>query len=204
MTTTAPHATDYGWLRERHAALRESYCVTLAGALTPADLLEALGAEPGPRIAGVAGLFEPSFDAWSQRQGDELFVGVAAVGDWSLMVEVNGYLGVTSSALRPLSRGRTIVAHHRNIDAVDHFVWLADGELLLHFEPLSPYRRDGSRADGFLVEMRESGFRLDPDAELDDRNTEAAFALAERITGVRLTAELLDSLEFTCGTAPVR
>jgi hypothetical protein len=204
MTAETPHATDYAWLRERHAALMEAYCITLVGAITPTRLLEELGAGPQSRITGVAGLFEPSFDAWEQREGDELFVGVAAVDDWSVMVEVNGYLGVTSSALRPVSRGRTVVAHHRNINALDHFLWLADGDLLLHFEPLFPDRRDGSRADELLVEMRESGFALEPDADPDHWHTGAAFALAERITGVRLTAELLDSLELVCGTAPVR
>ncbi|MEU6773916.1 DUF6461 domain-containing protein [Streptomyces sp. NPDC046759] len=33
--------------------------------------------------------------------------------------------------------------------------------------------------------------------------TEAAFALAERITGVRLTPELFESLEITCALVTV-
>ncbi|MGW3288324.1 DUF6461 domain-containing protein [Streptomyces sp. NPDC001002] len=203
MTGRTPHARDYAWLRERHAGLREAYCITLADGIAPADLLSAVGGTGhGTRITGVAGLFEPSFDCWERTGGAELFVAVAALGDWALMVEVNGYLGVSSSAIRTVSAGRTVVSHHRNVDAVDHFLWLADGELLLHFEPLFPHRRDGSGADSHLVAMRESGFQLDPDQESDHQHTEAAFALAERITGIRLTAELLDSLEFVAAPAP--
>ena len=37
----------------------------------------------------------------------------------------------------------------------------------------------------------------------DELNTETAFALAERITGVRLTRELLETAEFTGGMAPL-
>ncbi|WP_179382014.1 DUF6461 domain-containing protein [Streptomyces sp. SA15] len=33
------------------------------------------------------------------------------VGDWSLMVECNGYLGITPEAMVPLSRGHRVVSH---------------------------------------------------------------------------------------------
>ncbi|MCI3275813.1 DUF6461 domain-containing protein [Streptomyces cylindrosporus] len=202
MTGRTPHARDYAWLRERHRSLREAYCITLVSEIAPEPLLQRLGAEAGTEVTGVGGLFEPAFDTWEEHQGRELFVAAAAVGGWSVLVEVNGYLGVTSAAVRPLSRGRTVVAHHRSVDALDHFIWLADGELILGFEPLFPYRREGSRAEAFAPRMRESGFLLCPGQDLDHQHTEAAFALAERITGIRLTADTLDSLEFVCGRAP--
>ena len=190
-------------MRERHAGLRDAYCITLAGNIAPRDLLTTVGgAGPGTRITGVAGLFKPTFDCWERAGGAELFVAVAALGDWAVMVEVNGWLGVSSRPMRTVSAGRTVVSHHRSGGEVDHFLWLEDGELLLHFEPLLPSRRDGSGADRHLVEMRESGFRLGHGEELDLDHTEAAFALAERLTGIRLTAELLDSLEFIAAPAP--
>ena len=40
------------------------------------------------------------------------------------------------------------------------------------------------------------------DAEFDIP-TEAAFALAERLTGVRITMELLEESRYECGVAPV-
>ncbi|MFJ5309551.1 DUF6461 domain-containing protein [Streptomyces sp. NPDC088350] len=200
-TTTAD---DYVWLREQHASLMTAYCVTLVREITPERLLQELGAVEDIRVTGVGALSEPSYDSWDEYDGDPLFVGVAAVGDWSLMVEYNGYLGVTDEAMLPVSHGHTIVSHFRNVNAVDHFNWYEDGDIRLHFEPLFPYARNGSHADELLTEMRESGFDLREDDDRDyQQHTEAAFALADRLTGVHLTPELFASLEFTCALVPL-
>ncbi|MEV6512013.1 DUF6461 domain-containing protein [Streptomyces sp. NPDC051642] len=202
-TTTAD---DYTWLQTQHAPLMNAYCVTLVRAITPERLLHELGAEPDIRVTGVEALHEPLYDCWDERYEDPLFVGVAAVGDWSLMVEHSGYLGITSAAMLPVSRGRTVVSHFRNVNAVDHFYWFEDGEIRLHFEPLFAYARDGSHADEpeLLAEMRESGFDLGEDKDRSyGPRTEAAFALAHRLTGVHLTPELFASLEFTGALVPV-
>ncbi|WP_369206199.1 DUF6461 domain-containing protein [Streptomyces sp. PU-14G] len=189
-------AADYGWLEEQYQHLMEAYCVTLVQGLSPDALLTALEAEPGERITGVAELGRLTDEEW--RLG-AYFVGIASVGDWSLMVEYNGYLGVDDTRMLPVSRGRTVVSHFRNINAVDHFSWYEDGVTRLHFEPLFPRRRDGSHPDELLTAMRESGFDLsEGDDASFDGHTEAAFALAERITGVRLTPELFASAEFVC------
>ncbi|WP_164904723.1 DUF6461 domain-containing protein [Streptomyces cyaneus] len=195
-TTTA---ADYAWLEELYEGLLEAYCVTLVRGQTPQELLRQLGAEPAPRITGVDGLHEPSYDV---GEYDGLFVCVADLGDWSLMVEVNGYLGVTDAAMLPVSRGRTAVSHFRNVNGVDHFCWYEDGEVRLHFEPLFPFHRDGTRPDELVEEMRASGFDLSEGGGFEG-HTEAAFALAHRITGIRLTPELFASAEFSCGIAPV-
>ena len=47
-------------------------------------------------------------------------------------------------ATLPLSCGRAVVSHFRNVNAVDHFTWYGDGTLRLHFEPLFAHHRDGS------------------------------------------------------------
>ena len=55
-------------------------------------------------------------------------------------------------------------------------------------------------------EMRLADFDLREDAEYDageDVTTEATFALAEHLTGVRLTSDLLDESVYLCGVAPV-
>ncbi|MDQ0603196.1 hypothetical protein QF037_007541 [Streptomyces canus] len=191
---------DYTWLKEQYELLMQAYCVTLVRGLTADELLEELKAEPAGRLTGVDLLYEPCYDL---SDHDRLFVGAATLDGWALMVEFNGYLGVTPEAMLPVSRGRRAVSHFRNVNAVDHFYWFEDGDIRLHFEPLFPYARDGSRPDGLLAEMRESGFDL---RDADDRDfgphTEASFALAHRLTGVRLTPELFASAEFRCGIAP--
>lgn len=202
--TATTTAADYAWLDEQYADLTEAYCLTLVQGLTPEELLQALGAEPEPRIVGVAELSEPSYDSWDLRGDDLLFVAATALGDWTLMVEYNGYLGITEEAMLPVSRGRTVVSHFRNVNAVDHFNWYQDGTTRLHFEPLFPSHRDGTHPDELLTAMREAGFDLSEEEDRDFRaHTEAAFALAHRITGQLLTPQLFAAAEFVCGLAPV-
>ncbi|WP_030321307.1 DUF6461 domain-containing protein [Streptomyces sp. NRRL B-3229] len=198
-------ATDYAWLEDGYELLMEAYCLTLVRGLTPAELLRELGAEGGQRITGVDALGEPSYEVHTPFQ---LFVGATAIRDWTLMVECNGYLGVTDEAMLPLSRGRRIVSHFLNVNAVDRFCWYEDGDLRLHFEPLFADTRYGSHPDELVAEMRESGFDLSERDEDDDNDyyaslTGASFALAHRLTGIRLTPELFAGAEFLCGVAPV-
>ncbi|MDI5911106.1 MULTISPECIES: DUF6461 domain-containing protein [Streptomyces] len=199
-------ATDYGWLKERYALLLEGYCITLVRDIAPEELLEELGADGRSRIVGVAGLSGPSYELCAPSR---LFVGATAIGHWTLMVEFNGYLGITDKAMLPVSRGRTVVSHFLNVNAVDRFCWYENGDLRLHFEPLFADARYGSHPDELLTEMRESGFDLEEREEDGDHDayyaalTGASFALAHRLTGIPLTPELFSTAEFLCAVAPV-
>ncbi|MFC7307786.1 DUF6461 domain-containing protein [Streptomyces monticola] len=201
--TSAATAADYRWLKERFSGLAEAYCLSLVRDRTPDELLSHIGATPYIHVKGVEELLEPAYDAWDEHDGEQLFVAVARLGDWTLMVEPNGYLGAFGEVLGPLSRGTTAVSHFRNVNALDHFHWYEDGELRLHFEPLFAFERDGSTPDALTDVMRDVGFDLSDGDERDySLHTEAVFALAERLTGVRLTAELLATVEFTGALAP--
>jgi hypothetical protein len=207
MTATA---ADYAWAGQWVDDLSQAYCLTLARGLTPAQLLSRLGAQiTAPSRAG-AELSLPSFEVWDKYQGEALFIGATTVrgpgADWALGLEVNGYLGVTPAAIVPASAGTTVVSHHRDVEAADDFYWIEDRDVRLYFQPGSPAWREGSTPDAVAGAMRQAGFDLREDAEYDaddDVRTEAAFALAEHITGVRLTPELLDHSIYLCGIAPV-
>lgn len=195
---------DYLWFGDHFPALAQAYCVTLVCGLTPDALLTRMGAIELRHVAGVDGLREPAYEAWDAHGGDRLFAGVTAVGEWALMIEPNGFLGVTDEFMRPFSRGATAVSHFRNVNAVDAFSWYEDGEPRLRFQPLFPYAREGSDPDGSVEDMRAVGFDLSEDEDGDfELESEAAFALAERLTGVRLTRELLDTSEFVGGEVPL-
>ena len=197
-------ALDYTWFSDRFPGLAEAYCLTLVKGLTPAGLLGRLGAREECRVTGAEELLEPAYQAWEEHEGERLFVAATAVGDWALAVEPNGYLGTLDEAIIPLSKGTRLVSHFRNVNAVDHFYWLDDGDVCLHFEPLFPTDRDGSDPDGLVEAMRQVGFDLDENDDASDEfNTEAAFALAEHLTGVRLTPEVLETATYLCGTAPI-
>ncbi|URM91990.1 DUF6461 domain-containing protein [Streptomyces sp. MRC013] len=195
-------AADYRWLGDHCPDLIEAYCVTLVRAIPPEEALRRLHARADGRVAGIAALVGAAAEAWKESGGDRHFLGLCAIDGWTLMVEPNGYLGSLDEAAAPLSRGTELVAHFRNVNAVDHFSRYADGEPRLRFEPLLPYARGGAGPEGAVALMREVGFDPCDDGADPEVAAEAAFALAERLTGVRLTPELLDGAEFLTGSAP--
>ncbi|MET8862014.1 DUF6461 domain-containing protein [Nonomuraea sp. NPDC004580] len=114
---------------------------------------------------------------------------------------MNGHLGVNRKAIVPLSAGTRLVSHSRNVNAVGCFHWVEDGEIRLSFDPLFPSLRHGSAPDELVETMRQVGFDLgdDIDRGIHDK---AAFALAEHLTGVKLTPQSLEGSTYLCGLAP--
>jgi hypothetical protein len=202
----AATAHDYTWFTRGFCP---EYCITLIRGLAPEEFLSRIGAEVESGTRDVAGLEKLCFEAASfDRRDQRLAIGTTAVagdgGPWTLGVEWNGFIGVTDELMRPASVGTRIVSHFRNVNAVDYFHWYEEGEVRVRFEPLFAYARFGPEADAIAGQMRESGFDL---SDAEDRGydlpTEASFALAERLTGVRLTAETLREAQFVCGVATV-
>jgi hypothetical protein len=201
----APTAADYAWFEEGFAELAEAYCVLLVRGLTPAQVLARLGARTdGPHVTGVDALCRFSYDTHDEHNGREQGVGVTAVGDWALVIEPNGYLSVSGETIVPLSAGTRLVSHGSNVNAAGNFFWVEDGEVRLAFEPLFPSHRDGASPDALLGAMREAGFDLSDGADINiDDCDHAAFALAEHLTGVRITPEILREASYLCGAAPI-
>lgn len=207
MTATA---ADYAWVAHWIDGVSQAYCLTLARGLTPEQFLVRLGADIVAPSRTGAELSLPSFEVWDRYQGEALFIGatrvVGADADWALGLEVNGYLGVTPAAIVPLSAGTRLVSHHRDVEWADDFYWVEDGDIRVYFQPGSPAWREGSTPDDLTDAMRQAGFDLREDREYEDDydfRTEAAFALSEHLTGVRLTPELLNQSVYLCGVAPV-
>lgn len=145
-------------------------------------------------------------ETWRRHSAERFLIGATAVqGDWVLGLEVNGYLGTLPELVEPLSRGTRLVSHFCNVNAVDRFLWYEDGTLRTDFEPLFPAHRLGSTPDELVDLMVDVGFDLEEDEDdafTDTPTTEAAFALAARLTGVHLTPRLLDEATFTIGLTP--
>jgi Family of unknown function (DUF6461) len=198
-------ASDYAWFMQRFPDLAEAYCLTLVRGLTPVELLTRVGLRAQPwQAVGVAQLMKPAYAGWDAHPGEVLFIGAASVDDWVLAVEPNGFLGATEQIIVPLSAGTRLVSHFRNVNAVDRFYWVEEGDIRVQFEPLFPARRWGSHPDDLVEAMRRVGFRLgDGEDASPQLHTEAAFALAEHLTGIRLTPAFLDEATYLCGTAPL-
>lgn len=221
------HASDYTWINEHWRELVEAYCLTMVEGISAEELLRRIDAGPIRTVTGLSAVLEAADefedggydedgdgDEDREAEGDEgeedesddedgMFIAATEIGGWALAVESYGHLGVSREVIAALSRGTRLVSHFRNVNAADHFYWHEDGRERLHFEPLFARERQGSDAEAAAEAMRLAGFDLSAGEEHDHTlHTEAAFAFAEHLTGVRLTPELLEAAVFRCGAAP--
>ncbi|MFI9629134.1 DUF6461 domain-containing protein [Streptomyces sp. NPDC052042] len=203
MATTA---ADYMWFEEDFPDLAESYCVTLVHNVTPHDLVRRLDGQPEPDVSGITALVDIAYDLWGPST-TRTFFGMTVLGAWTLMIEPNGWHGVNDAKALPASAGTRWISHYDNANANNDgaFFWAKDTELQLHFELRDAGYRSGTRADDLLKVIRHLGFTFpeEPAATDDDLAVPAAFALAERLTDIRVTPALLRDTTFICGTAEI-
>ncbi|MDX2543994.1 DUF6461 domain-containing protein [Streptomyces sp. WI04-05B] len=198
-------AGDYLWFQELFPDLAEAYCFTLVHDLPPADVLARLEGEAEPSLTGTAAIVDAAFDLLDRSDTTRQFIAMTTVGDWTLLIEPVGYLGVTEERALPASAGTRWVSHFVNINGVDTFLWAEDRANRLTFEPAVPDHRWGTTPDELLDAMHHSGFQFGDEISdaADYLAAEAAFAFAEHLTGVRITPELLRDTTFICGSAEI-
>ncbi|WP_369182660.1 DUF6461 domain-containing protein [Streptomyces sp. Y1] len=224
------HAADYTWTAQRYPILGEAYCLAQVQGLDAEELLRRYDALPAGSVVGLDAVLA-AWDAYEEGEDeddddyededededgegpgeaaaqsdpteDRIFVAVTELDGWAIAVEPYGYLGTLWEVIPRLAEGTRLVSHYRNVNAADTFDWWEHGSCRLHFEPLFPDDRHGSDADapGIPELMTHCGFHLD--TEDHELCTEAAFALAERLTDVRLSPERLEAATFLLGYAP--
>ncbi|MET8045978.1 MULTISPECIES: DUF6461 domain-containing protein [unclassified Streptosporangium] len=203
---------DYSWFsRERFPELADAYCFTYVRGLTPEELVTRLGVrvEDCSRMT----LDELTKTAYSGYDGKNLFFGAVAVGDWVLIVEALGGLGITEEITMPLSAGTRLVSHFfLEVKLIDHFYWIEDGKIRFEFahqEGYSHWIEDGRiqlefpYEEGYSEEMpdelAETMERIDSVYPGADPYEGPAFLLAERLTGITLTPQLLEESTYLCG-----
>ncbi|WP_262058797.1 DUF6461 domain-containing protein [Streptomyces sp. STR69] len=209
MTTAT--AADYGWIRSATSPFRypleSGYTLTLVRGVSPAELLALAGVEPSGACEGLGELIEQHLELLEESDGEEgpyVLAGVCTVpgeeGDWTLALALGGDLG-SLDFMETLSAGTRAVSHSSNGGKPMHFFhWYENGELRTEFE--WPPVRSGSTPDELNDLICEVGLGLtDEDASRVDRKA-AVFALAERLTGVRVTAELLALAEYRTAEVP--
>ncbi|MFJ9350987.1 DUF6461 domain-containing protein [Streptomyces sp. NPDC101237] len=207
-------AHDYAWIRSSPLfayALESGYTLTLLRGVAPREVLQVMGAQPHGVCAGMAALIKCQDDLGDSADYlDGSFIAGAFTvpgedGGWTLVLHVaDGGMGMQSRFLEALSDGGRAVVHSSNGGKPLHFFhWYEDGDLRTTFE--RPTARDGSTPDALNSMMVDVGFALSHDeSELSERvdTKAAAFALAEHLTGVRVTEELLQGAEYQLGFVP--
>ncbi|MGW2948937.1 DUF6461 domain-containing protein [Streptomyces eurythermus] len=208
-------AYDYAWIRTsplfRHM-MESGYTLTLTRGRSPQEVLRAMEAEPRGTGEGTAGLIEAD-DAHRAEvdydYGDDSYVAGAFEapgegGDWTVVLGFDGGLGVPCA--EALSEGGRVVAHSSNSGKPIHlFHWFEDGALRTAFE--GPSARYGGSPDELVPLLREVGFPLTPEGGHDESapavdGKAAVLALAERLTGVRVTESLLQDATYELGLVP--
>ena len=199
-------AEDYRWFGGVQD-FGHGFCFTWVQGRTPQQVIKATGGKELERIG------------WDQLVGsgdgqqtwaDRYFYGTAHVAEWALMVEDGGDFGTTDSRVLPLSRGTTLISHYRREDGRGRLLALEDGKVRLDFDPLDAGKRVGSGAVDLAPVIDDAGFgaarrlRSGDQGEYRAYCTEAAFALVERMTGVAMTKELLETLTYLLTSVPGR
>jgi hypothetical protein len=209
-------AHDYAWIRTsplfRHM-IESGYTLTLIRGRNPREVLRAMGAEPRGTGEGTAGLIEADDahraeldDYWDESYVAGAFSAPGENGDWTLVLGFDGGLGIAAPCVETLSRGGRVVAHSTNGGKPIHlFHWFEDGELRTTFE--GPWSRDGNTPDELVPLLREVGFPLTSEGEHDESAPDvdgkaAVLALAERLTGIRVTESLLQDATYELGLVP--
>ncbi|MEV4947860.1 DUF6461 domain-containing protein [Streptomyces sp. NPDC053755] len=197
---------DYAWFENDFPDIAEAYCFTLVRGLSPAELILRLEGREETPMRGISAVVDATFAQYELEDGDRQMVAVTTVGAWTLLIEPNGYLGVTEERALPASAGTSWISHFVNINAVGTFLWAEDQALRLCFDPMFPEERWGTTPDELLDVMVGIGFHVEDDAPESDEDlsSPAAFALAEHLTGVAITPELLLDTTFTCATVRMR
>ena len=189
---------DYAWTK-KVPELNNAFCVTFISNAVVPEVIDTLPTVGQPAQCDLAALLLRSLESWVEIGDNNLLVGLVQHGDWVIMYENNGYIGATSELMQPLSVGREIVVHHGSERS--YFFRFVDGEGRTWFETLFADRRNGSAPDELVPLMRQiGGFELEPDESgkrTEFHDQEAAFALCDTLTGLRLTPQLLRGATFT-------
>lgn len=206
---------DYAWIRSSPlfgTALECGYSLALVRGTSPEEVLRAMGAQPKGTCAGVERLVALQdelcdvTDYWDESFLAGAFTAPGEGGDWTLVWEfARGGTGIRPRFMEAFSAGGRAVEHSSNGGKPLHgFSWYEDGELRTTFEGVPNYRV-GSTPDALLPMMREAGCHL---SDVDDRTGDflddkaAVLALSERLTGVRLTEQLLRDARYRLGLVP--
>lgn len=197
-------AADYAWF-ETGSRLSEGHCLTWVKGLPPETVAKRLGA----RILGRHVWPENGWHELPDRASGEFVLAITQTAGWALVVEDGGSFVIGDEVLGKLSEDTRLVANYVNVTAEGRFVLAENGVVQVAFAPRIADEREGAQPDRLLADMQAAGLNpsgegpdSDDPAYRDVRYAEAALALTERVTGVKLTAPLLHTSTYLAVAVP--
>ena len=174
-----PTAGDYAWAEERNA-----FCVSFVEASATEAVLERMVGDCGTGTLSVAEVREWVSEQTFPLYGSAIEAGI--VGGWVVAFEANGYQATRPEVLRigRISEGSRAIVVFRRVHADARFLYAVDRVVVRSFDPL---RYDDTTFWEGPPLPEESGVDFGSGHPMA-----SAFACAERLTGVRLTSDLVD------------
>lgn len=169
----------YAWTESDHGPFALGAAVALVRGCPPARALEVLGAGRATQVAPAQVVRD-----WAAEQDCEHYgtaVEAGEIGDWTIVVELNGYQATVPGLIEKLSRDGEAVVIFQNVNALSSFQYARNGIIVRAFDPLLPHMgQTGERLP------QEAGIAF-PGGKGELHPMPGAFLLAERLTGIRLT-----------------
>jgi len=212
---------DFGWIKDAYPFwFANGYCATLVRA-DPDAVLAALGGGYARRtVVGVgSGLSFMYVDDYDVDPEVEQAFGVTAVvgagGVWTLLAQSEStFIGIMDEPMIEVLGDQFEVVSHASTNGYGQFKWWRDGRRLIAFEPFlaphtlssrnSPEYADPGRDRVVELVRQTGGIEVEPTDNTSGGHVEGSFALAEALTGVHLTRQLLDAAEFTLAVVAIR
>lgn len=187
----AGEVSGFEWIRD--SVIDEAGCLTLVRSSDADQVAAAFGGiSQGAQPLDFEEFCEEAF-AYHDKYP---VIGVRQVGDWTFVVEDNGFEGARPEVLRRVSRGTETVSALWDLSGLTRFSYAASGEILTAFEAQLPEYREGTRPD--TLEPFRAG--LPWNSGNPAQSVPLMLALIARVTGQEITSGWFDG-EFA--TYPV-
>lgn len=190
---------DFEWVTRDYPWITNGVFVTYVRDSDPATVIEAMTVEGLGTESGLARVNERGWEEFA-------IIGSASVEGWTIAISPAATAGVSDELMRPLSLGREVLTHYRDINGGAGFYVWEDGNRTVYFDPLL---RRGFGLDPmpaqWVPRLEEVGINPDGDEPMTEDGgfpvIEASLALAANYTGARITPEFLASSTFIVGSA---
>ncbi len=176
---------DYDWIDE--SILGEAATVTLARNRTARELLKAFRVDETSDPISADDMMD---------HYDRSLVGVARTAAGSFAIEPNGFAGSEQEVLEAIAtEGTDVASVYWNVNGRALFSYALNGEVVTAFDPYQPDERWGTHHDLLGPLMEALPFPAPDVEQFDIWPVQVALALAEEITGVKVTERLVDEID---------
>jgi hypothetical protein len=173
----------YMWIEEDRWGAN---CITFVKSSNEDEILRCFGGDLTTEKQMTLGEAIESRIFTGSHGNDCSFVLAGRIGEWIVTEEFYGYQGVRHEVWRRASQGTEMVIMSWDVDGRAEFIYAVEGKEVVAFDMDFPEERGGSDPDRLLDYMLELPFSA-------ENRLASALALAERITGVRLEPNWIES-----------